>query len=123
MIKVSRDQMIRIKNCLNQVGLQDNYIDYDFSHDVKHEVSELLKVHDEKVNRISSDNIALEETYKQVWAIEQMIKHRLQVDFSRRTIECHGFIHIWVWDCNYDQNDFYLALQKTIKDIEKAYEN
>lgn len=59
---------------------------------------------------------------KQVWAVEQMMKHRFQVDFSRRTIECRGTSNLWIWDFNDGPKDFYSALQQAVKDIEKSYD-
>lgn len=50
------------------------------------------------------------------WALEQMIKYRLQVDFSRRTIDCRGYNSGWYWD---DKKDMYQAIQEAIKDINK----
>lgn len=54
----------------------------------------------------------------QVWIIEKMFKHRLQVDFSRGTIECRGYSNIWTW--NTRGCDFYEAFFKAISDIERA---
>jgi len=53
----------------------------------------------------------------QAWAIQAMFKYRLQVDFSRRTIECRGFNHVFQWDDV--ETDFYQALQIAISNIEK----
>jgi hypothetical protein len=53
----------------------------------------------------------------QAWALNALFKYRLQVDFSRRTIECRGYNHYWCWD-DIDI-DFYQALHSAIKDIEK----
>ena len=53
----------------------------------------------------------------QVWALQAMFKYRLQVDFSRRTIDCRGFNSGWYWDDV--RTDFYQALQQAITDIEK----
>lgn len=54
----------------------------------------------------------------QQWALQAMFKYRLQVDFSRRTIDCRGYIGGWGWNLA-DNSDFYQALQQAIKDIEK----
>lgn len=51
------------------------------------------------------------------WALQVMIKYRLIVDFSRRTIEDRGFDHYWHW--NDDDVSFYDALQIAIIDIER----
>jgi len=55
----------------------------------------------------------------QTWAINAMFKYRLQVDFSRRTIDCRGYTAGWGWSLS-DNSDFYQALQTAIKDIEKS---
>jgi hypothetical protein len=54
----------------------------------------------------------------QAWALEQMFKYRLQVDFSRRTIDCRGYTCGWGWNFA-DNSDFYQALTDAIKDITK----
>lgn len=59
----------------------------------------------------------------QAWAIEQMMKHRLQVDFSRRMIECRGYHNFWIWDFKEGGIDFYTALQTAITDIGAMNEN
>lgn len=53
----------------------------------------------------------------QAWVIQAMFKYRLQVDFSRRTIECRGFNHVFQWDDV--ETNFYQALQIVISNIEK----
>lgn len=51
----------------------------------------------------------------QNWALQVMMKYRLQVDFSRRTIDCRGFNAGWYWN---DTNvNFYQALQHAINEI------
>lgn len=55
----------------------------------------------------------------QAWALQAMFKYRLQIDFSKRTIDCRGFNAGWGW-CLSDNSDFFNALQKAITDIEKA---
>lgn len=52
----------------------------------------------------------------QSWAIEKMFKYRLQVDFSRHTIDCRGYNAGWYWGEN---KTFYEALQEAINDIER----
>lgn len=52
----------------------------------------------------------------QAWALNALFKYRLQVDFSKRTINCRGYNMYWYWDENVD---FYQALNQAIKDIEK----
>lgn len=54
----------------------------------------------------------------QAWALQMMIKYRLQVDFSRRTIDCRGYTSGWGWNLS-DNSDFYKALQQAIVDISK----
>lgn len=53
----------------------------------------------------------------QAWALQVMIKYRLQVDFSRHTIDCRGFTSGWYWD---DKTSFYEALNNAITDIERV---
>lgn len=53
----------------------------------------------------------------QNWALEKMFKHRLQVDFSRGTIDCRGYNQGWYWG---GQKSFYDALQEAINDIERT---
>lgn len=49
------------------------------------------------------------------WALEQMIKYRLQVDFSRKTIQCRGFKNIWMWDDN--ETSVFKAIEIAISNI------
>lgn len=51
------------------------------------------------------------------WALNALFKYRLQVDFSRRTIDCRAYNSGWYWDDV--KTDFYQALNQAIKDIEK----
>lgn len=83
MINVSRDQMIRIKNGLDQVGLQDNYIDYDFSHDVKHEVDKLLKIYDEEGNQINRPKMKDGEFRDQVNELRDLCNEYYKTDQLR----------------------------------------
>lgn len=53
----------------------------------------------------------------QTWALEKMFKYRLQVDFSRCTIDCRGYSSGWYWGSN---KTFYEALQEAINDIERV---
>lgn len=53
----------------------------------------------------------------QSWALERMFKYRLQVDFSRCTIDCRGYNQGWYWN---DKKTFYEALQEAINDIERV---
>lgn len=53
----------------------------------------------------------------QTWALEKMFKYRLQVDFSRGTIDCRGYNQGWYWD---NKKTFYEALQEAINDIERV---
>jgi hypothetical protein len=55
----------------------------------------------------------------QAWALQAMFKYRLQVNFSRRTIECRGIERCWQWVL---QEDFYRVLTNAINDIEKTNE-
>lgn len=52
----------------------------------------------------------------QSWALEQMFKYRLQVDFSRRTIDCRGYNSGWYWS---ESKTFYEALQEAVRDVSK----
>lgn len=52
----------------------------------------------------------------QAWAIQIMMKYRLQVDFSQKTIDCRGFNSGWFWK---DDSDFYKVLNDVIIDIER----
>jgi hypothetical protein len=53
----------------------------------------------------------------QAWALQALLKYRLQVDFSQQTIECRGFSNVWYWE---QPEDFYRVLTNAINDIEKA---
>ena len=50
----------------------------------------------------------------QTWALQAMFKYRLQVDFSRRTIDCRGFTAGWYWE---QPEDFYRVLTNAINEI------
>lgn len=54
----------------------------------------------------------------QSWALEKMMKHRLQVDFSRCTIDCRGYNQGWYWDSR--TGNFYEALFRAVSDIERS---
>lgn len=54
----------------------------------------------------------------QSWVLEKMFKHRLQIDFSRCTIECRGYRNVWTWNSRH--GDFYEVFFKAISDIERA---
>lgn len=53
----------------------------------------------------------------QNWAIQMMFKYRLQIDFSKRTIDCVGFNSGWYWD---KSEDFYRVLTNAVNDIVRA---
>lgn len=53
----------------------------------------------------------------QNWALQMMFKYRLQVDFSRCTIECRGYTNVWSWD---KTEDFYRVLTNAVNEIIKA---
>lgn len=53
----------------------------------------------------------------QAWALQVMLKYRLQVDFSSRTIDARGYASGWYWE---DDKSFYEALQEAVDDIERV---
>lgn len=52
----------------------------------------------------------------QAWALQVMMKHRLLVDFSRRTIDCIGYNSGWYWS---ESKTFYEALHEAVRDVSK----
>jgi hypothetical protein len=53
----------------------------------------------------------------QAWALQVMLKYRLQVDFSSRTIDARGYTRGWYWG---GDKRLYEALQEAVDDIERA---
>lgn len=53
----------------------------------------------------------------QAWALQVMLKYRLQVDFSSRTIDTRGYNRGWYWGAD---KSLYEALQEAVDDIERA---